>query len=433
MSAEWDSCVRGEKRLLTLSCTVVLLTTASLFIYIPELAAVLLGNGSVVLLPPHTPAHMRQQFYALAMSLPQVCSAVGAPVMGALSDRFGRRPILLLAVAGVAAAMLLCAGSVSHGHPLLLLLGLAAVGLMDGSGVVVQAGLIEAQPPEKQASHINRLAAFSILGIIAGPCAGGLFADRRIFPFVPGAAVPFLITAALFVLTFAMVAAFYKVPGRSRTLDVEEPAHWAATLSGVLRPPQVRRHLLVFFLMEVELACFYERIPMILTSLHASSSTIGFYGAYMGAIMVLVCGLVVPSFPSSWHSDTLLVSGFAAILVGGLLLGGQPGSARVWMAALPFATGAATIYCSAMARMTESAAAHDQGKIAGLAAWVSGCAFLFAGLAISSGPSSSPFRFPLLLGAVALLGILCLSQSREIPRAQCATPLFSSSSNDGDH
>ena len=78
----------------------------------------------------------------------------------------------------------------------------------------------------------------------------------------------------------------------------------------------------------------------------------------------------------------------------------------VWLAAVPFAAGAATVYCVAMGKMTESVGAREQGKIAGLATWVSGCAFAVAGMLVSGSSTALGWQFPVLLRAAALGGIV---------------------------
>ena len=181
----------ADQRQLATSCAVVFLASASLFIYIPELAPLLLHDASGQLLPPSASTQMRQQLYALAMSVPQLCSAVGAPILGAVSDYWGRKRSLMLAITGVMLAMLLCAVSIVSHHTTLFIAGLATIGLMDGSGVIVQAGLVEGRTAEAQAADIGKLTTWSILGIICGPLVGGLFSDNRVLPFA-SSVVPFL-------------------------------------------------------------------------------------------------------------------------------------------------------------------------------------------------------------------------------------------------
>lgn len=398
----------ADRRRLATSCAVIFLASASLFIYIPELAPLLLHDASGQLLAPSASTQLRQQLYALAISVPQVCSAVGAPVLGALSDHWGRKRSLMLAITGVMLGMLVCAVSILSHHMVLFIAGLAAIGLMDGSGVIVQAGLVEGRTAEDQAVDIGKLTTWSILGVIGGPLVGGLFSDNRVLPFA-GSVVPFLLTAALFGATLGIIGLFYK---ERQTTSVNAPRRrsWLRDLARTAMIGRIRGYLLQFFLMEVVLACFYERIPLLLQQRGATPSTIGFYAAYIGLLMALACAWIVPRIPARWTPQRSLASAFGLLMAAGILLLGEPPALRMWVAAVPFALGSATIYCLAMAKMAESVQAHEQGKIAGLATFVSGLAFLVAGLVVSSTPASSNNAFCAFVATVAAAGIVIVSR-----------------------
>ncbi len=399
----------ADQRQLATSCAVVFLASASLFIYIPELAPLLLHDASGQLLPPSASTQMRQQLYALAMSVPQLCSAVGAPILGAVSDYWGRKRSLMLAITGVMLAMLLCAVSIVSHHTTLFIAGLATIGLMDGSGVIVQAGLVEGRTAEAQAADIGKLTTWSILGIICGPLVGGLFSDNRVLPFA-SSVVPFLLTAALFGATLGIIGLFYR---ERQTIRAAEPRRqsWLRAFARTAMIGQVRWYLLQFFLMEIVLACFYERIPLLLQQRGDTASTIGLYAAYIGLLMALACAFLVPRIPTDWTPQRPLTLAFSLLMATSALLLGEPTWLRTWGAAIPFALGSATIYCLTMAKMAESVQANEQGKIAGLATFVSGLAFLVAGLVVSNTPASSSNEFCAFVAAVAATGIVIVSRN----------------------
>ncbi len=112
---------------------------------------------------------------------------VVAPIMGRLSDRIGRRPVLLISLFGTALGSLLTglAGSVG-----LLFIGRILDGASGASVSVAQASAADLAPPKDRARLMGLLGAAFGVGFVAGPAIGALGALR-------GPHVPFFIAAAL--------------------------------------------------------------------------------------------------------------------------------------------------------------------------------------------------------------------------------------------
>lgn len=123
----------------------------------------------------------------------------GAPVLGALSDRFGRRPVLLISLFGLAFDYLLMAFAPNLGW---LFLGRVLSGLTAAGMAVASAYIADVTPPEKRAGTFGLIGAAWGVGFIVGPAIGGFLGDISLrLPFL-GAAVLTLVGAlyGLFVL-----------------------------------------------------------------------------------------------------------------------------------------------------------------------------------------------------------------------------------------
>ncbi|KAF1005238.1 MAG: Tetracycline resistance protein, class C [Luteibacter sp.] len=108
-----------------------------------------------------------------------------APILGALSDRFGRRPILLLSMIGAAADYVLMAVAPSLAW---LYVGRLISGATGANMAVATASLTDLTPPEGRARRYGQLGAMFGLGFIAGPVLGGLLGDWHLrAPFVAAA------------------------------------------------------------------------------------------------------------------------------------------------------------------------------------------------------------------------------------------------------
>ena len=96
---------------------------------------------------------------------------VFSPVLGALSDRFGRRPVLLLSLAGTFLDYLVMTFS-----PLgwVLVVGRAMAGITSANMAVASAYIADITPAEQRASRFGMIGAVMSLGFIIGPAIGGV-------------------------------------------------------------------------------------------------------------------------------------------------------------------------------------------------------------------------------------------------------------------
>lgn len=118
---------------------------------------------------------------------------VFSPMMGNLSDRFGRRPLLLLAVFGLGVDYLFSAFAPSL---FWLFVGRAIAGLCGSSYVIANAYIADVTPPEGRARAFGMMGAAFGVGFVVGPAIGGLLGEF-------GPRVPFLVAALISLLNFA--------------------------------------------------------------------------------------------------------------------------------------------------------------------------------------------------------------------------------------
>lgn len=157
------------------------------------LAAILLdaiGLGLVMpilpgLLRTLTSADLRTFHYGGLMAAYALMQFLCAPVLGALSDRFGRRPVLLVSMAGAAADYVLMALAPSLGW---LYAGRLLAGATGANMAVATALLTDITAPGLRAKRFGQLGAMFGIGFIAGPVLGGLLGDWHLrAPFVAAA------------------------------------------------------------------------------------------------------------------------------------------------------------------------------------------------------------------------------------------------------
>jgi len=163
------------------------------------------------------------------------------PLLGALSDRVGRRPVLLVSVFGLALHFLLIAWADSLGTLMVArLLGGATAATIS----VANAYIADVAPPEQRSRGFGLVGAMFGLGFIVGPVAGGILGDIDL-------RLPFLVAAG-----FALVNAGYglfvlpeSMPRERRVAFSIARANPFSALGALAAVPQVRGYIAVFSLL----------------------------------------------------------------------------------------------------------------------------------------------------------------------------------------
>jgi DHA1 family tetracycline resistance protein-like MFS transporter len=155
-----------------------------------------LGLGLIIPVAPrlvasflHDDLEAASHWFGLIVSLYAVMQFVFAPVLGGLSDRFGRRPVILISLLGAAASYLL-----SGFAPALwwLFVGRTIAGITGASFSCAGAYIADVTPPEKRAQSFGLIGAVFGLGFILGPALGGVLGDHGLrLPYFVGAGLNF--------------------------------------------------------------------------------------------------------------------------------------------------------------------------------------------------------------------------------------------------
>jgi len=218
-------------------------SSAALYSLLSVMFINMLGFGIVVPLLPF----YAQSFHAQAWQIALIFSAYsmgaffGEPFWGKLSDRIGRKPILIstLACNCLTYLALAFAPNIYIAFLVRLLGGMAA-----GNGSVVQGYIADVTPPELRAGHMAKLGAAYNIGFIVGPFVGGVLARPSAGPL--GFQIPILCTSVLCGLSALGVALVVRESRVRNPLAGRAPNRWVM-FGFAARHPVVGRLILLTF------------------------------------------------------------------------------------------------------------------------------------------------------------------------------------------
>lgn len=358
-------------------------------------------------------------FGALLASFYSLAQFLSAPWWGRLSDRLGRRRVLLWTIAGTFASYLLWAFGNSFG---LFIASRLLAGLFAGNLGVVTAAVADVTPPEKRSSGMAIIGVAFGLGFILGPVIGGLTSLLNLSGETPSASlfalhlfsVPALAAALLSLTNLLQAWRFLpetRPPERTEPEHLSSPAR-SALLKGLSRKPSsVKRivflygfFILAFSGMEFTLTFLaVERLAF-------SPANNALLFVFIGAILLIVQGWFVRKFAHPIGERRLLVIGLALCGAGLALLGlaHSTGWFFLGLAFLGIGMGLASPLFTSLTSLYS--AADNQGSNLGLMRGVGSLARaagpLLTGVAFWLGGSLPAY----LAGAFAMLVIAALCQ-----------------------
>jgi len=257
----------------------------------------LIGFGIIVPLIPSYSEHLGAHGVLIGVIFASFSAMqfIFAPIWGRLSDRHGRRPILLISTAGAAASYVLFARSTgleNHTAALwLMVVSRLFAGMCGGNITVAQAYIADITPPAERSKKMGLIGMAFGLGFILGPFIGGM-SLRYLGDTGPGW-VAAALCAANFLLALFILTESHR-PDSAQAAPRPHLDQWAHTLT----QPKVGLLVIVFFLATFCFSCFESTLPLLVgANFHLdfkrdarSASTIAYLFVYCGLIGALVQG-----------------------------------------------------------------------------------------------------------------------------------------------
>ncbi len=373
----------------------------------------------------------------LIVSCYAVSSLISTPIIGKLSDQFGRRPLLLISQAGTCAGFLILGASSALW---MVFVGRILDGLTAGNLSLAQAYISDHTKPE------NRAKAFAVIGIafgigfMFGPLVGGVLGKY-------GMHYPFLLAASLSALsmfcTYTLLPKEEKKPGVLPVAEVVGPggkrpsAFDVATYTNYFGRPELRSLYLQFFLFTFSFSAFisgfalYAERRFVTAAGHAWTATeVGYLFAYSGLIGILWQGGAIGRLVKKFGEIKLTFVAFIASIVGYGVISLIPNDRILPLALVTIVSsfGHGVLRPVLTSRITQAVGRHEQGIAIGISGSLSSLAMMMApptgGFLLEHGWLDG---WPMVPAAVSLFGLLvALATRNRTPASAPPAPGLSS-------
>ncbi len=237
---------------------------------------------------------------------------VCAPVIGGLSDQFGRRPVLLatLGALGIDYGVMAWAPTFAW-----LFVGRLVSGVMGATWAAANACIADCLPPERRGAAFGQLGGFGAAGFVLGPAVGGLAGEF-------GTRLPFVI-AAILALSGAVVGVFVlreTLPTQQRRRFELARANPLGAVRQMLRQPLVAGCLAVAFFMQLSaqaqfsIWAYWGALKFGWTPLTAGL-TVTLFGVSLGLMQGVVTGKAIARFGPAQTARWSLLFGVPSYLL----------------------------------------------------------------------------------------------------------------------
>lgn len=398
--------LNAHKRVLPIVFLTVFIDMLGFGVLIPVIPQ-LLGNpeSPFYLLPPSVPLSTAYFLLGLLLASFPFAQFLAAPILGQLSDRYGRKKVLAISLTGTCVSYILFAIGLIIGNLPLLFAARLLDGFTGGNISVAQAAIADVTEPKDRAKSFGMIGAAFGLGFILGPFIGGKLSDPAVLSWFD-AATPFWFAAILSGIN--VLSVLIRFPE-----TVAHPQHGLAIkwhqafmhLKSAFSMRTMRALFASVFLYSSGFGFFVTFLGVFLVARFGyTQGDIGNYFAFVGICIVISQGLVVRALSGKVAEAKILRFSMIGTGLAILLAVSAHAPWVLFLAAIPMAVANGLTLANSTSLVSRSAGAEIQGEILGINSSLQALSQLFAPLIAGGIASAISPAAPLYLAAAVCAG-----------------------------
>lgn len=248
----------------------------------------------------------RSLLYGFLITAYPLMQFFGAPMLGALSDRYGRKPVLMLSLGGTFVGYLLFAYAISSSNLTLLFISRLLPGFTGGNISIVYSAIADVSDEKSKPKNFGLIGMAFGLGFIIGPAVGGLLADETVVSwFSPS--TPFLFTAGLTLLNMVMLQLRFSETLMKKRITAINPFIGFRNISTSFQTVELRTIFIVVLLSSLGFSFFTQFFSVMLyEKFQFTEKNIGWLFGWIGLWLTMTQGIFVRRASKFFASKTIV-------------------------------------------------------------------------------------------------------------------------------
>lgn len=362
----------------------------------------LLFRPNSPLLSPGASDVQKGFYLGLLLSLLSFAQFFFGPIFGKISDRIGRKKVLLASLSIGTAGYLISLLGILGMNIYLLLLSRIAIGASAGNTAVVQAAIADLSSVEEKSKFFGLYNMSLGIGLALGPFLGGVFSNPNFFHESAGT-LPFWIGTFSCVLSFLLIAIFFPETHQGSSQERASLLSSILDLKKAFQMKGIRILMLSIFFFVFGWSYYFEFVSVYLINqfdFHADD--IGYFYGYSAAWYAFSTGVLILPALRRFRSEQVLFYSLAFAGIYIFLFLAIENSALLWLYLPVLIYLVSLVFPTATAMVSNWASPERQGEVLGIFQSVQSLGWTIAPL-LSGALIGYYHKMPILMGGGLIL------------------------------
>ncbi|ASG68410.1 MFS transporter [Francisella halioticida] len=359
----------------------------------PIMPSLFFGKACIIFGDPG--GNFQNWYYSIALACWPLGLLIGCPIIGELSDKYGRKVILIVSLLTTCISYILSAYAIYSHDYLLFIASRFISGLAGGSFEIAQAAVIDISSEQERSKNLGYITMAASLGFVAGPIVISFVSSmsiNHIIPFIFAAVLSFI---NIIFITIIMKKDLPKNPGL-----VIELGTIYKTISFLLSDKRIRLIGVVYLLIQCAWGFYGQGVALFLNlTYHYSISLTGLFYAVMGLSTVIASITIQPKIFAKSSNQVAFVRSAVICGIGFAFVAILTNQSAQWLLAVILSAAQLICYTALLSMISRAVTDKEQGKAMGAAGAGFGLAWFLNDIMMGHLSAISPSS-PILFGSI---------------------------------